>query len=337
VTYFYRAYGLTLASDTLVPGLCQERTDAKPFDLELTVGPEPDWIREVARLPFRFEHPRSGASEEHDSVNLTALGAGDFYQLQYGDGTRFVMDGEAKRLWGTCQPPLTLEDFATYLSGPVLGFVLRRRGVIALHASALCIEGNAVILCGESESGKSTTLAALALRKFAVLTEDISPIKEESGTLYVEPGYPRICLWPDAVEKVFGASEALPRLTPTWEKHFLPLDGVQGTFESQPQPLGAVYLLSPRTDEVQAPYIEELSKRDALLLLVQNTYMSWVLNRGQRAAELDVLTKVVERVPVRRIFPHVGPVRIGALCDLIAEDARGLFRAQASAAKTSYG
>jgi hypothetical protein len=256
VTYFYRAYGITLTSDTPLLGLRQEPPNAKPSDLELTVGPEPDWVREVAHLSFRLEHPRR-ASEEHDLVNLTSLGAGDYYRLEYVDGTQFVMDRDAKHLWGTFQPPLTLEDFATYLSGPVLGFVLRRRGVTALHSSALCIDGNAVILCGESESGKSTTLAAMALHKFAVLTEDISPIKEEGGTLCVEPGYPRVCLWPDAVQMLFGASDALPLLTPTWDKRFLPLDGVRGSFEPQKQALGVIYLLSPRTDNVKAPYIEE--------------------------------------------------------------------------------
>ena len=77
--------------------------------------------------------------------------------------------------------------------------------------------------------------------------------------------------------------------------------------------------------------------RNALLLLVQNTYMNWVLDSGQRAAELDLLTKVVETVPVRQIFPHADAVRIAALCDLIAEDARRLFSAQKSATKNSHG
>jgi hypothetical protein len=336
VTYFYRAYGITLASDTALPGLRQEPAHTNLFDLELAVGPEPDWVREVAHPTSPLEHLRHRRSEEHDSVNLTSLGEG-YYQLEYIDGTQFVLDGAAKRLWGTFQAPLTLEDFATYLSGPVLGFILRRREVTALHASALSIDGNAVILCGESESGKSTTLAAMALRKFPILTEDISPITQESGALYVQPGYPRICLWPDAVQMLFGEPEALPLLTPTWEKRFLPLDGVRGSFEPQRQRLGVVYLLSPRTDNAKAPYIEELTMRDALLLLVQNTYMNWTLNRSQRAAELDFLTKVVEHVPVRRIFPHMDPAHISDLCELIADDARAFFRIEVPVPKSSHG
>jgi hypothetical protein len=55
--------------------------------------------------------------------------------------------------------------------------------------------------------------------------------------------------------------------------------------------------------------------------LVQNTYMNWLLDRHQRAAEFDALSKLVTQVPVRRIVPHADPGRIGELCDLIQADA----------------
>jgi len=59
-----------------------------------------------------------------------------------------------------------------------------------------------------------------------------------------EPGYPRVCLWPDTVEKLFGAEDALPQLTPTWEKFFLPLDGRNAKSRSTGKNIGAVYVFS---------------------------------------------------------------------------------------------
>lgn len=266
---------------------------------------------------------------------LTARGADQFFELAYSEGARFVVDATAERVWGTWLPPLTIEDLSTYLLGPVMGFILRRRNITALHASTACIRGQAVVLCGESEAGKSTTAAALALRGIPVLAEDVSSIKEAAGTFYVEPGYPRICLWPCAVENLLGTTEALPQLSPTWEKRFLALDGVQAKFEPQRQPLGAVYLLAPRVKDADAPRIEELGKREALLELVQNTYMNWVLDRTQRAAELDVLARIVSDVPVRRLVPHTDPLRIGALCELIVTDAARLFAGATCAPQSS--
>ena len=320
--FAYRAYGLTLCSNTPVSALRQERTDPKRYDLVVSLGPETDWVREARRLPSHLEQPRPGEIERDNSpFTLTSFGSGEFFELAYGDEALFFVDAAAKRLWGTCLPPLTHEDVATYLLGPVMGFVLRRRNVLALHASAVCVGGQVLAFCGESQAGKSTTAAALALRGIPVLCEDITPFVEEDGRFQVEPGYPRVCLWPDAVEKLLGARDALPRLTPSWEKFFLPLDGRNAKFEEQRRVVRAVYLFAPRVAEADAPRIEAISTREALLDLVQNTYMNWLLDRRQRAAEFDALSKLVTRVPVRRIVPHLDPGRIGALCELIVADA----------------
>jgi hypothetical protein len=284
------------------------------------------------RLPASLRHHSPAIPETDPAFCLNTRGADQFFELAYSDGTRFVVDAETKRLCGTWRSPLTIEDLSTYLLGPVMGFVLRRRRVLSLHASALSLSRQAILLCGQSAAGKSTTAAALARTGVSVLAEDISPIREEHGAFFVDPGYPRVCLWPDSVEKLFGAPDALPQLTPTWEKRFLPLDGARAKFDPERRPLGAIYLLAPRTAEADAPRIEALGKREALLQLVQNTYMNWLSDRTQRAAELDALARIVARVPARRIVPHSDPARVDALCDLIVTDAERLFARKDSAA-----
>lgn len=321
MTHFYRAYGLTLSSDIALSALREEHFKPPHPDVEVSFGPEPDWVRQAIRLPHRVDCLRAEADDS--PFTLTSFGAGEFFELSYADGTHFLVDGAGKHMWGKWRPPLTFEDASTYLVGPVMGFVLRRRNILALHASSASVFGRSVILCGPSESGKSTTAAALALHGFPVLADDISTIQLVGGVAYSDPGYPRICLWPDAVARLFGSSEALPKITPSWEKRFLPLDGALASFESKRRPLGVVYLFAPRACEEDAPRIEESGMRDGLLQLVQNTYMNWVLYRDQRAAELDLLTKVVANVPVRLIVPHADPARLEVLCELLIKDAEG--------------
>jgi len=335
VRHFFRAYGLNLSADAPVPGLREDPSHSGRPDVVMNFGAEPPWVREAMRLSPRVDCLRAQAEGEDSLFKLTSLGEGAFFQLAYGDGTRFIVDGAATRLWETWRPTLTPEDAATYLLGPVMGFVLRRRGVMALHASSVAVSDRAVVLCGPSESGKSTTAAALALRGIPVLAEDVAPIKEDKGSLYVEPGYPRVCLWPDVVETLFGVPGAMPQITPTWEKCFLPLDGGRAKFESKKRPLGVIYVFAPRVDEVDAPRIEDLGMREALLGLVQNTYMNWLLSRKQRAEELDALTKLVARVPVRRIVPHADPQHLGALCELIMKDAEHSWGRQTLAGVSS--
>jgi hypothetical protein len=268
-------------------------------------------------------------------VVVTALGEMEFFELKYSDGARFVVNGATSRMWGEWTAPLTVEDFATFFLGPAMGFVLRRRGLTALHASSLCIGGQAIALSGEAHAGKSTTAAALALRGVPVLCEDVSALYEKNGRVWVESGYPRVCLWPDSVQKLFGKADALPRLTPTWEKCYLALDGKLAKFEPEPRPLGAVYLLGARSEEKSAPRIEAMSPREALLGLVQNTYMNWILDRAHRAEEFDVLTRAMAHIPVRRVVAHCDPARIGRLCDLIVSDAERQIEERTAARKAS--
>ena len=93
--------------------------------------------------------------------------------------------------------------------------------------------------------------------------------------------------------------------------------------------------LAPRMSDSRAPRVEEIAPRDALLALVQNTYMNWLLNREQRAAEFDVLSKIVNQIPIRRLIPHADPARLPALCDLIIEDATTLTSNKAYRASVS--
>ncbi|HET6930519.1 MAG TPA: hypothetical protein VFI45_09385 [Candidatus Acidoferrum sp.] len=284
-------------------------------------GPEPDWAKKLLALPARTLSQRSEPPGSVDpSFVLTEYGQAAGFELSYSDGTRFVVDGAAAHVWGTYQPPLTAEDLATYFLGPVLGFVLRRRNITCLHASSVKIHNYAVCFCGDAGFGKSTTAAALALRGLPVVAEDIVALEESGGEFRAIPGYPRVCLWPESVNMLFERPDALPQLTPVWEKRYLELDGHRAKFSEAKLPLGLLYLFAPRSDH-NAPRIEKLSLREALLELVQNTYMNWVLTREQRANEFDTLCRLVQRVPVRRIVPHTKPEKIGLLCDLIERDA----------------
>jgi len=338
VVYRYCAYGLTCLSNAPVDGF-HHLVTSQSFDSDIVldlVSATPEWVRAARSLPAHTIYTKPPSAENTDSgYTIKVFGEEDAFELTYTDGTQFLVDGSASCVWGRCPPGYDMDYLATYLRGPVLGFILRRRGITALHASALSLCGRAIVLCGQSQSGKSTLAAALALRGTPVLCEDVTALKASAHSYHVQPGYPQVGLWPDAVENLLGAADALPRLTSSWEKCFLPLDGDKARFDAEERPLGVVYLLAPRTELKDAPKIEQVSPRQALLDLVQNTYMNWLLDQKQRAAEFDFLGTLVTNIPVRRIVPHSDPARIPALCDLVTADARALWNRQGSASLIS--
>ena len=338
MSYSYRAYGLGVDSSCHISGLVSTSAQFRRHNLSFEDGPEPDWVRALLTLPGRILSRRSEPPGSPDpSFLLTQFGEAGGFQLSYSDGTRFVVDGTAEHVWGTYQPPLTADDMATYFLGPVMGFVLRRRNIACLHASAVEIRGRAVCFCGDAGCGKSTTAAALALRGHPVLAEDIVALEESGGEFRAVPGHPRVCLWPESVSMLFGHADALPQITPAWEKHYLELDGARAKFSPAKLPLGVVYLIAPRSSEENTPRVEKLSSREALLGLVQNTYMNWVLGREQRANEFDTLSRLVQQIPVRRIVPHAKPEKIVSLCELILQDAASVLAPPAGSSPPNLG
>jgi len=295
--------------------------------------PQP-WVNAAQRLAARSIYV-TDRWDADPALEVAELGEGEFFRFSYRDGTRFVVDSATQRIWGTCPAPLTREDLVTYLVGPVLGFVLRRRGVLALHASAFCSNGLAFVLCGEGGAGKSTTAAALALRGVPIQCEDITALRERAGGFWVAPGYPRVNLWPESVTNVFSAPQALPKITPNWEKQFLSLDGKLAEFELLERQLAAVYLLEPRRQEENAPRIEEIPSREAVLQLVRNTYMNYLIELKQREMEFDAIARLVSQVVVRRLIPHSDPAKLSSGCDLLQLVSADIARTMNTAPRVS--
>ncbi len=322
MSHSYHAYGLEVESSRPIEALSSVPSQAQKFDLSLQDGPEPDWVRAILSLPGKIlKHKQEPAEAAEPSFILTQHGEAAGYELAYSDGTRFVTDGSATRLWGTYHPPMAAEEMAVYLLGPVMGFLLRRRHLTCLHSSCVEIQGQAICLCGEAGFGKSTTAAALGLRGFPVVAEDIVRLDEAGGRFMAVPGYPRVCLWPESVQMLLGRDDALPLITTGWEKRYLALDGQRAKFAAQKLPISLVYVFASRVNETSAPRIETLGAREAMLELVGNTYMNWVLDPRQRAEEFDTLCRLVKQVSVRRIVPHAQPEKLADLCGLILQDA----------------
>jgi hypothetical protein len=326
VNYSYRAYGVGIGSSTRIIGLEPSVPALTGFTLRFETGPEPEWVRRARAFPGRvLSHLPADQNTADPAFVLTEHGNGQCYGLAYSDGALFVVDEHAERMWGTTRPPLADEDLSLYFLGPVMGFLLRHRHMTCLHASGVQLQDRAVLFSGDAGYGKSTTAAALALRGAPVLCEDIVPLELIEGHYWAIPGYPRVCLWPDAVAKLVGDADAFPRISPTWEKRYLPLDGVRARFADEKKPLGVIYLFGERSAGPQAPRIEEMRPKDALLALVQNTYMNWLLDRQRRAEEFDELCRIVQQVPVRRVVPHSDGAKLGALCDCIFEDSASIL------------
>src|SRR5689334_21461070 len=260
-------YGLDVLANRPIPTV--PHSSIATADVRVSFGVLPEWLNSLAPDQVETAYVADYADEHGNPAFVFAkLHEGDFYRFTYADKTEFVVDRAGREIWTTWLEPLTLEDTATYLLGPVLGFVLLLRGLVCLHASALVVNGEAIALVGPAGSGKSTTAAAFAARGFSVLAEDVVTLDDRDDGFWVRPAYPCIRLWPASAATLYGSRSALPPLTPNWDKLYLDLTQRCGHFETEQRRLGAIYLLDERSENPRAPFVEPLDRVAGMMWLI---------------------------------------------------------------------
>jgi hypothetical protein len=298
-----------------IPGLASLPATTQP-DVVVSVRDRESLLdTEVGEWRIRYLSPERDAD---GSAQLTVwTGPRGAHRFRYHDGTEFLIDGEGTRVGVHWDEPFTEADAAVYLLGPVLGFIMRLRGIVSLHASAVMIGDRAVAFAGDAWAGKSTTAAAFASLGYSVLSDDLLPIVIAAGEALAYSSHPRLTMWPDSASALFGKAEALPSLTPTYDKRYVDLQNGDH-FQSKPVPLELIYVLGSRTADSVGPCSETMRPHDALLSLVSHTYGNYLLDGAMRATEFDLLSLLVRDVQVRHIR---FPADIGALrdsCDRLA-------------------
>ena len=157
--------------------------DSDEFDVRIRLK---DWPTFPTHLPESSEvlyASSQGDTPDEPSLRVGVLGSGDYFGFFYSDGVRFAVERRGHEVWGDWPENYTLEDACTYLLGPVIGFVLRRRGVTCLHASAVAFGEHAIALAGIPGSGKSTTAAAFAQLGYSVIADDVVALVEDGREL----------------------------------------------------------------------------------------------------------------------------------------------------------
>lgn len=309
-------YGLCLQANGPIPGFMKTHPTATP-DIQIFIGTTPEQlkIRPAAEAKPVFATPDLN---EHGLPFFVVdeFSGGDFYRLSYHDGAEFVVDYAGTRIWVNWTPTQSLDEVSSYLFGPVIGWVLRLRGALCLHASAVAVKGSAVAFVGESGAGKSTLAATFARRGYTVVTDDVVAIFVSSGSLLVEPSYPELWLWPDSASALNAADDSVFDSQHANDKLRLNLRKCGRSFQKKPLPLKAVYVLNC-SDAANRSAVQALTQRQTMMSLIANTHAGRLLDQARRKQEFGFLADLIARVPVCELFRGTDLAQLDELCDEI--------------------
>lgn len=177
--------------------------------------------------------------QHHDTAYLHWPGIGTF----------------SSQLDGTIQYELEQKDIPEQklmkiLFSEVIGMHLCQKEYVLLHASAVVINGRAVMFAGEPGAGKSTTAAMFAREGYTILSDDLLVIDVSDEQISVLPGRPILELWPEAAEALKLPSSNYHQRFPGSSKLLFHPSGM--SVPDQPIPVGDLYLLQTGSELQQS-------------------------------------------------------------------------------------
>ena len=209
----------------------------------------------------------------------------------------------------------------------MLSFFLERRGIPALHASAVAVGDRAVAFLSGNRGGKSALAASLAQAGHPLLTDDILPVKPAAGHFLGLPGYPAMRMWPDEAEHFLGHYRDLELVHPQLDKRRVAVGPAGfGTFCAEARPLACLYIPERRDPAAWGDGVEitPLRPTAALMELVRNAFTARAVEAlGWQRSRLMVLGDLVQRVPVRRLIYPSGFQRLPQVRQAILRDLEG--------------
>jgi len=278
----YSLFGIELECDFQLPELSDRQ-----------VGSGPVWRVETRfTSPPAWSSPPIGSEPIHGAVMARAFRSSDELRLAFDDtGTFDVRASERTILWypgPEANEPAVRAD----LLGRVLSLAAHAEGRLALHASAVSVDGHAIAFLGPKHAGKSTTALALVTAGARLLADDAVVVRvDESGTPWAAAGVQRPRLWVDSVRALrlqAGPSEGeKPTLDPLPREQLQPVE----------VPLRACYVLNPVSAAGAAVVRNELSPVHAALAFVQFSKLGALLGGSEAPLVLDRAATLAGAVP----------------------------------------
>lgn len=275
--FVYSVYHLNISSSCELPYLTPIEDNV---DIDVFVSFWEDKpIFHPPSEPFRFWQ-----------ISASRLGFYIFLSTGYAE---YIIDKDDSSIRIAHSQDAPFLEVMRYLTGVALGVMLRHKGVLCLHASAVSVNEQALVFVGPSQTGKSTLSAAFHRRDFSLISEDIVAIDYLQWQSYVRSGYAGVRLYPDSLNHLYDPNSAAEALS-VQSKFLYQFEDIP----IQSYPIHALYFLAPRNSNLQNPQIVPIDNLSALLLLADHFYLHRFVGQQWLARDFPRLGQVIQQIPV---------------------------------------
>lgn len=292
----YKAFGFTILSDIHFPELLQIPNPKDLVDIEIRI--------ENNRISDKLILNKNGIMIGEKSV-LFQIAETAVFNIK--DGNEIIVS------------PLEgadIDRIRLYILGTCMGAILTQRRILALHGSAVVVNGRAYAIVGNRGAGKSTLGSAFISKGYHLLSDDIIAVNlNEEQVPIVTPSFPQQKLWKDSLERLGMGKGDFHPLFQREEKFSVP---IQDHFYNNTIPLTGIFeLIKTNKDKAEVRSIQNLNR---LNILMQHTFRRSLLNN------IDVLdwhfkqtVMIAEKVNMYKIERPLEDFTAFYLVDLILD------------------
>ncbi len=295
----YKAYGLHVASDLLIPELVPDEDSSATPEVSIVLGKVPGALY--------------GAVEKNDIYQVTR----NEYLLRIPKvAGYYVTNGD--RIIVEIHEQSESRDARQFLLSTAFVALLLQRQIMVMHASAVVMDGRCVLFTGEPGVGKSTLAVALREQGYSILADDVASMAVGSnGDIMVQPGYPQQKLSRSSADAVgvdisCGVSVVSGSIK---DKYIIPADNA---FSRSSASLVAIYELTVGVSRKAS--ITRLASADKLRVVIKGTWCRLIDVLGHKTEHFNCCLEIVGRVAVSRLSRPRGVFSLGDQIGLVQED-----------------
>jgi hypothetical protein len=268
----YKAYGLHVASDLLIPELVPDEDSSATPEVSIVLGKVPGALY--------------GAVEKNDIYQVTR----NEYLLRIPKvAGYYVTNGD--RIIVEIHEQSESRDARQFLLSTAFVALLLQRQIMVMHASAVVMDGRCVLFTGEPGVGKSTLAVALREQGYSILADDVASMAVGSnGDIMVQPGYPQQKLSRSSADAVgvdisCGVSVVSGSIK---DKYIIPADNA---FSRSSASLVAIYELTVGVSRKAS--ITRLASADKLRVVIKGTWCRLIDVLGHKTEHFNCCLEIV--------------------------------------------
>jgi hypothetical protein len=179
--HHYWGFGLLIASEIEFPELLLQEFDTA------------DVLIRSGKVPASIEGLSSGNSAVSYCLNTNEL----LFRVQ-NVATYYATNGNSV-IFETEDVVSDTRSIRLYILATVMAAILLQRKLLPMHASAIIRDNHLILITGDSGAGKSSTLAGLVKKGYAVFSDDVIVLKRGKNGVVGTASYPMMKLWNDTI------------------------------------------------------------------------------------------------------------------------------------------